>query len=425
MCMLARSRTCHIQAMKRSDIKRRPLSDTVLSSLEPEAKEYREKYGVDRIYLVVSPNGRKRWEMRHKKPDGKWSWLGLGGYPDVSAKRAREKALEILGMVSDGVDPLERKSRRVDLFRDVAEEWYQRKADQGRAELTLRKMRMYLDKDILPAIGSKPIASISRADCKALQQSVEARGAEVAAKKIRGWLNEIFDYAIAHDLIEDNPAINLRAIAKVAPKEKQFPHLLEEELPDFLRAMRNAPARIKVRTAVWMLLLTASRPHMVRSARWNDIDLDEATWRIPADVMKMDREHVTPLPRQVVAMLREVREVTGRSQWVFPGDGAKSAYLSHIAINRTVHAIGYKGRMTGHGSRHTASTLLREHGWPRDYVETQLAHKEKGVAGVYNKAMYLPQRAVMMQWYADYLGALEAGMTPEMREALDARVVRF
>ncbi|OPL21839.1 integrase, partial [Pseudomonas aeruginosa] len=122
--------------MKRSDIKRRPLSDTVLSSLEPEAKEYREKYGVDRIYLVVSPNGRKRWEMRHKKPDGKWSWLGLGGYPDVSAKRAREKALEILGMASDGVDPFEKKSRRVDLFRDVAEEWYQRKADQGRAELT-------------------------------------------------------------------------------------------------------------------------------------------------------------------------------------------------------------------------------------------------------------------------------------------------
>lgn len=411
--------------MKRSDIKRRPLSDTVLASLEPEAKEYREKYGVDRIYFVVSPNGRKRWEMRHKKADGKWSWLGLGGYPDVSAKLARDKALSILSESSTGVDPFAKKAKpSAGLFSELADEWYQRKVEHGRAELTLRKMRMYLEKDILPALGKKPVDAITRADCKALQQSVEGRGAEVAAKKIRGWLNEIFDYAIAHDLIEDNPAINLRAIAKVVPKEKQFAHLLEPELPAFLRALRQASCRIKVRTAIWMLLLTASRPHMVRSARWEDIDLDAGTWRIPDEVMKMGREHTTPLPTQVVAMLRELREVTGRSQWLFPGDGAKGAYLSHIAINRTMHVIGYKGKMTGHGSRHTASTLLREHGWPSDYVETQLAHKEKGVAGVYNKAMYLPQRTAMMQWYADYLEALEAGMTPERREALSARVRR-
>lgn len=411
--------------MKRADIKRRPLSDTVLSSLEPEVKEYREKYGVDRIYFVVSPSGRKRWELRHKKADGKWSWLGLGGYPDVSAKLAREKALSILGESSAGVDPFEKKARpKAPLFSDLAAEWYLRKVEQGRAELTLGKIRMYLDKDVLPALGKKPIDAITRADCKELQQSVEARGAEVAAKKIRGWLNEIFEYAIAHDLIEDNPAINLRAIAKAVPKEKQFAHLLEPELPEFLRALRQANCRIKVRTAIWMLLLTASRPHMVRSARWEDVDLEGGTWRISDEVMKMGREHTTPLPAQVVALLRELREVTGRSQWLFPGDGAKGAYLSHIAINRTMHVIGYKGKMTGHGSRHTASTLLREHGWPRDYVEAQLAHKEKGMAGVYNKAMYLPQRAAMMQWYADYLEALEAGMTPEVKAGFDARVSR-
>lgn len=411
--------------MKRSDIKRRPLSDTVLSSLEPEAKEYREKYGVDRIYFVVSPNGRKRWELRHKKADGKWSWLGLGGYPDTGAKLARDKAQSILGQSAEGFDPFDKKAKQqAGLFSALADEWYQRKVEQGRAELTLAKMRMYLDKDILPALGKKPVGDITRADCKALQQAVEGRGAEVAAKKIRGWLNEIFNYAIAHDLIDDNPAINLKAIAKVAPKEQQFAHLLEDDLPDFLRALRQAGCRAKVRTAIWMLLFTASRPHMVRSARWEDIDLDEAVWRIPDDVMKMGREHVTPLPRQVVAMLRELQPVTGRSQWVFPGDGSKSPYMSHIAINRTMHAIGYKGLMTGHGSRHTASTLLREHGWPRDYVETQLAHKEGGVAGVYNKAMYLPQRARMMQWYADYLEALEVGMKPERREELDAQVMR-
>lgn len=416
--------------MKRQDIKRRPLSDTVLSSLEPEAKEYRESYGIDRLYFVVSPNGRKRWEMRHKKPDGKWSWLGLGGYPDVSAKLAREKALATLDLASEGVDPFAykakertaKKSPGLGTFRFIAEEWYQRKVSAGRAALTLDKMRRYLDSDILPALGDKQIAEITRADCKDLQQSVEKRGAAVAAKKIRGWLNEIFNYAIAHDLVDNNPAANLRAIAKVAPKETPFPHLLEHELPAFLRALRQANCRIKVRTAFWMTLYTACRPHMARDAEWSQIDLKKGIWTIPEEVMKMGRPHVSPLPKQLVTMLKDLKEVTGKSRYLFPSDGAKSATMSQVAVNRNFIKSGYEGRMTGHGCRHTASTLLREHGWPSDFVETQLAHKEKGVAGVYNKAMYLSQRTVMMQWYADYLEALEAGMTPKMREEFDAKV---
>ncbi|AJE20698.1 tyrosine-type recombinase/integrase [Azotobacter chroococcum] len=138
--------------------------------------------------------------------------------------------------------------------------------------------------------------------------------------------------------------------------------------------------------------------------------------------MKARRDHVTPLCRQALEALREPHRMTGRGRYLFPGIGAKKPVISENTINLTLNKVGYKGRLIGHGSRHTASTLLREHGWEKDFVEAQLAHKEQGVAGVYNQAAYLEQRRAMLQWYADYLDALETGMTPAQRTDFDAMV---
>lgn len=416
--------------MKRSEIKRRPLADTVLSSLEPEAKEYREPYGVDRLYFVVGPNGRKRWEVRFKKENGKWGWHGLGGYPDVTAKKAREKAQATQALVSEGIDPIQHKvalkaardAAVIHPFRESVAYWYQRKVSDGLAESTLRLMRGYLDNDILPALGHKPIAEITPKDCAALQEKIEARGATNTRDKIRVALRQIFSQAIARGLCEVNPAAELVTIATKKPRAKPYPHLIEPELPAFLHAMRGSTSRTPARTATWLCLWTASRPGMVRWAEWSEFDLDAGLWTIPAEKMKMRRPHLVPLSRQALEALRELQRMTGRGRYLFPGIGAKQPVISENTINLTLRKIGYKGRLVGHGTRHTASTLLREHGWAKDHVETQLAHKEEGMAGIYNQAHYLPQRRAMMQWYADYLDCLADGMTPAQRTDFDRRV---
>ncbi|MCK2112457.1 MULTISPECIES: tyrosine-type recombinase/integrase [Pseudomonas] len=399
--------------MKRSQIKRRPLADTVLAALEPEAKEFRELYG-ENLYFRVKPNGGKSWQLRYKKPGGSWAWLGLGGYPEVSAALAKSKAAEHRKLVSQGIDPLEQKRAakaalevaRTRTFRSAAAGWLQSKTDQGLAKTTLEKMQTYLEKDILPALGDKLLDEITRNDCASLQASIEARGAHNVAEKCRSWLNQIFGRAIGLGLTENDPASRLRDIADAAPTTKQHPHLLEGELPDFIRALKNTTSRLPARTAAWLCIWTASRPGVVRFAEWSEFDLEAGVWMIPDEKMKMGRDHVSPLPLQAIAALKDLQRVTGRSRWLFPGVGPKNPMISENTINKVFAGIGYKGRLVGHGTRHTASTLLREHGWPKDHIEVQLAHKEAGVSGVYNKAQYLDKRSVMMQWYADYLDKL-------------------
>lgn len=415
--------------MKRSDIKRRPLADTVLATLEPEATAYREADGSG-LYFRVKPNGTKSWELRYKKPDGKWSWHGLGGYPELSGSRAREKAGEARKLLSCGVDPVAHKNAAkladaiaaANTFRAAAEEWYASKEADGKAESTLWRIRLYLDKDILPALGDKPLSEITRIDCAELQANIEARGAHNISAKVRGWVNQIFGRAIGRGLCENNPASNLVDIAAAAPKSKQHPHLLEPELPAFLHKLRATTSRLPARTATWMCLWTASRPGMVRWAEWAEVDFDNALWTIPAEKMKMRRDHVVPLSRQMIEVLRDLHRMTGRSRYLFPGIGPKKPVISENTINLTLAKVGYRGKLVGHGSRHTASTLLREHGWLKEHVEAQLAHKETGVSGIYNQAQYLPQRRAMMQWYADYLDGLAEGMTPGQRKEFDRQV---
>lgn len=268
---------------------------------------------------------------------------------------------------------------------------------------------MYLDKVILPALGSKALDEVTRLDCTKIQQSLEDKGAHVMAGKLRGWINQIFSLAIAEGKTNNNPASELKHVAVDRFTRGHYPHLLEPDLPGFLQALRNTNTRLITRTMVWLALRTACRPGMARYAEWSEIDLEQGLWTIPADKMKMRREHVIPLASQTLEELRELQEYTGHGRYLFPGYGSKNPTLSENTIKKVISQTPYAGRIVGHGFRHTASTLLREHGWPKDWVEAQLAHVEDGVAGVYNKAKYLEQRKTMMQWYADYLDALENG----------------
>lgn len=279
-----------------------------------------------------------------------------------------------------------------------------------------------MDNDILPAIGDKVITDVSRGDCAKIQAAIEKRGAHNTAEKARTWLNQIFGWAIAHGRTENNPASNLQDIAARAPAEKQYPHLMESDLPDFLRALRQSPSRMIALTAAWMVVRTSSRPGMVRFAEWDQFDFDAGIWSVPADIMKMNRDHLVPLPDVVIADLLDLRRLTGRGRYLFPSSGSKCPVISDATINKVFALVGYKGKMTGHGARHTCKTLLSEHGWPDAWSEMQLAHKKAGLREVYDKATYLEQRRVMMQWYSDYLDSLEVGMTEEAAIELKKRV---
>ncbi|WP_269503991.1 tyrosine-type recombinase/integrase [Burkholderia sp. IMCC1007] len=400
-----------------------PLTVREVEAARPRPKPYGVADG-DGLVLWVTPEGNKFWHFRYRL-HGKQPRISLGRYPDVTLQKARQQAAAYRTLVADGADP--RAKRRIarqradtsddGTFRAAAELWYKNKQDAGRSASTLSKIRTYLDKDILPELGSIKLVNITRADCARVQERFEKRDALNVSKKARGWLREIFSQAIARGKCEFNPASELKVISKAAPKAKPYPHLLESELPDFLRALEKSTSRLIAYVAAWMTIWTASRPGMVRYAEWTEVDLDEALWTISAEKMKMRRGHVTPLPSQLVKALRELKKLTGRHKYVFPGIGTKHEIISENTINLVFSKIGYKGRMVGHGTRHTASTLLREHGWIKDHVETQLAHLEEGTAGDYNHARYLRQRRAMMQWYADYLDALKTGMQPAQQQS--------
>ncbi|MFL9998193.1 integrase arm-type DNA-binding domain-containing protein [Paraburkholderia sediminicola] len=394
----------------------------------PTSRDYTLKDGRG-LFLFVPTDGPKCWHFRYSFA-GKQRRISFGTYPALSLQDARELTSTARTQLAHGTDPghHRRTARKLSketeekLFRSAAERWYKRKEVAGRASSTLGKMRTYLDKDILPEIGSMMLQDITRADCARVQERFEKRDALNVSKKARGWLREIFSQAIAEGRCEFNPASELKTIAKAAPKSRPYPHLLEPELPDFLRALGKSTSRLISYTAAWMTIWTASRPGMVRYAEWTEVDLDGALWTISAEKMKMRRLYVAPLPSQLVSALRELRKLTGRHRYLFPGIGTKHEVISENTINLVFSKIGYKGRMVGHGTRHTASTLLRDHGWEKDHVETQLSHLEGGIAGDYNHAKYLRQRREMMQWYADYLDALKTGMSPAQQATFARRV---
>lgn len=353
--------------------------------------------------------------------------MGLGPYPAVSAKAARKEAETCRELLATGVDPKTQRRQQKQLLkqdattlRTVATTWFTFKLDQGWSPATADKCQTYLDKDIFPRLGDTAVSLITRHDCNELMESIEARGALNVAKKVRQWLRSIFSFAIAKGYLDTNPASELNAVARKPPPAVHYPHLAEAELPHFLRLLRQLetenPRTYLTVTAAWVVLLTGNRPGVVRLAQWQEFDLDNALWTIPAQIMKSRRPHLVPLSRQVISRLRALQKATGRNPYLFPGRGnygkRDGSVISERTIGNRFNKIGYKNRMTAHGSRHTASTILNEHDWNPRWVDAQLSHKDSTgpkVRGEYNHAIYLEHRHEMMQWYADHLEALELG----------------
>lgn len=219
----------------------------------------------------------------------------------------------------------------------------------------------------------------------------------------------MFTYAIVTGRAEINPVADL-ASALATPKPQHFPHLLADELPAFLQALENYSGSPITRLATRILMLTGVRTIELRLAEWKEFDLDKGIWEVPKERMKMRRPHMVPLSTQVVEALREIQAATGRFSLVFPGRNDITKPMSEASINQVLKRIGYHGKATGHGFRHTMSTILHEQGFNTAWIEMQLAHVDKNsIRGTYNHAQYLENRREMMQWYADHIDSLSRG----------------
>lgn len=412
--------------MKRSQIKRRPLADTVLDSLEPEPKEYRELDG-DGLYFRVKPDGSKSWQLRYKKPDGKWSWLGLGGYGtgnhQLTGGQARQRVRALRDDTSkDGSLMATKRAQRAaeveaanNTFEHLAREWYAIKRKTWTDGTAVRTIGA-LEKHVFPVFGKRPYPGIMPMEWMEFLRSMEQTGIVEQTSRVRGMCREIYDLARVTGRALHNPLEGLHKFLLTKPVEN-FAHVSLDEMPALLRAIRAYPHAPDVRIGLHLLTMLACRPSELREARWAEFDLDAALWLIPAERMKRRREHLVPLPSQAVGLLRELRHLTGSYPLLFPGRGNTSKPRSNTVFLMALRRLGYEGRQTGHGFRHLASTILNEHGFDSQHVEAQLSHVKEGVRGVYDKSTYLEQRKVMMQWYADHLVTLAAGNVLELKRA--------
>lgn len=390
------------------------LSDTTIRTAKPKEKLYRltDAHG---LCLEVAPTGSKLWRYRYRF-DGKAKMLAIGTYPAVTLQKARQKRDEARQLLTDGIDPGEhrkatRQAQRADglTFETLAREWYEYNAPRW-AESTAYKAKLYMENDLIPGIGARPVKTITRPELVELVRRVEARGTLNAAAKIRQWLHQIFRFGLAKGVVEANPATDLDVVAAPPKATRHHPHVAFGELPELLGKIESTMLNTLTRCAIRLLVLTAVRPGELRQAPWSEFDLEGATWTIPKERMKARRPHVVPLPRQAVAILRQLREVTGNYPLVFAGQQNPERPMSENTINKALRLMGYEGRQTGHGFRHLLSTELNGRGYNRDWIERQLAHGDNDeIRDTYNHATYLEQRREMMQAWADSIDALCAG----------------
>lgn len=390
-----------------------PLSDTTIRTAKPKDKLYRLT-DANGLCLEVTPTGSKLWRYRYRF-NGSAKMLALGAYPSVTLLKARQLRDGARQLLIEGTDPGEQKktakqAQRVEglTFETLAREWFAYNAPRW-AESTTYKAKLYLENDLIPGIGSRPVKAITRPDLVDLVRKVEARGTLNAAGKIRQWLHQIFRYGLAKGVVDTNPATDLSVVAAPPKAARHHPHVTFAELPELLAKSEAANIHSLTRHAIRLLTLTAVRPGELRQAPWAEFDLERATWTIPAERMKARRPHVVPLPRQAVAILRQLQEVTGRYELVFAGANPQRP-MSENTVNKALRLMGYEGRQTGHGFRHLLSTELNGRGYNKDWIERQLAHGDSDeIRGTYNHAAYVEQRREMMQAWADSIDAACAG----------------
>ena len=369
------------------------------------------------MYLQVHTKGARYWRYDYRFA-GKRRTLALGVYPEVSLKQAREKHQEARNKLSQGIDPSEvRKVEKLtrylavaESFEAVAREWFNQIMPNKSESYRVRTGRI-LEKDLYPALGSRPIKSITALELLSALRRIEGRGAYDIAHRAKQTAGQIFRYAVATGRAERDLSGDLKGALKPRRQKKHHAAITDPtELGHLLVAIDGFQGTFVVKTALLLSPLLFQRPGEIRSMEWDEVDWDEARWEIPAQKMKMGQAHIVPLSTQAQDLLRELQRLTGRGRYVFPSARGASRCLSDNATRVALRTLGYdKETVTPHGFRATARTILDEVlGYRIDWIEHQLAHAVKDPNGrAYNRTKHLEGRTKMMQAWADYLDKLK------------------
>ena len=376
------------------------------------------------LYLLLHPNGSKYWRMKYRFM-GKEKLLALGVWPSVSLTEARKKRNESKLILKSGADPSMAKKnqkltqyiRQSNTFGSVTEEWLEMKQKEWRSTYfddTKRTIEIHL----LPDLGQRPIAEITSPEVLSVLKKIEEQGKLEAASRSRQKCGAIFRYANLKQLCAHNPVSNLKG-ALASPQKKKFNSITPKDLPQFLLKLEEYDGAIITKLALRFIMLTLARTAEVRFALWDEFDLEaaEPTWRIPAERMKMNQEHLVPLSRQTSVVIGEVRRFTQGDKYVFHQLNNPNKPMSENTMLYAMYRMGYHSRATVHGLRATMSTLLNEKGHNPDVIEHLLSHQDPNkVRAAYNRAEYLSERRITLQWLADHLDSLYT--KAQLREAL-------
>lgn len=385
------------------------LTDIKLRSIKSKDKPYKLSDGQG-LYLLVNPKGNKYWRYKYRL-NGKEKLCALGVYPDIPLKEAREKCLEARKLIREGIDPVqvrnEKKQHQIaaseNSFENIARTWHtDQKASwtPHHAANVIKRM----ETDIFPKLGHRSITDIKPIELLSAIKEVEKRGAMDIARRLLQTCGQIYRYAIIHRQVEYDITVGLKDGLSKPGKKKHHPSLTEKDLPEFLERLDAYDGELQTKLALELLLLTFVRTTELIGIKWQEIDYAKREIKIPAERMKMKEDHIVPLSNQALAVIEQLKGLTGHKEYVFPSHTNPKNYMSNNTMLYAMYRMGYHSRATPHGFRATASTILHEHGFNSDIIELQLSHAERNkVKASYNFAKRLPERHKMMQWWADYL----------------------
>jgi len=394
------------------------LTDAFLKGLKPleKQKDYPDGSGLN---LRVKVNGTKQWLYRYRRPHtGVSNSISLGLYPQVSLKQARAERQTLRDLLDRGIDPSQDRQDKwlmqgmaaANNFEAVAREWF-KGWSANKSPATITKAIRRLELDIFPHLGAKPINEITSPQILMVVKKIESRGALDIAERAYQRCGQIFRYGVAHGFCERNPVADVKPSDFMKARERTNQARVDaKDLPDLLRKIDAYQGSELTRLAIQLMAHVFVRTSELINAKWSEIDLVAKEWRIPPERMKMRDPHIIGLSTQAVAILTRLKEITGGREFVFPSVTKPRQSMSNNTILGALKRMGYLGKMTGHGFRGVASTILHEQGYPHEHIEIQLAHAPRNqVSASYNHAKYLSQRAQMMQDWSNYLDAVKQG----------------
>ena len=388
----------------------KPLTNTEVSQAKPKDKEYNLSDGGG-LALRVKPNGTKTWLFNYYHPyTNKRNNISFGTFPTVSLKQARDSRDSSRVLLSQDIDPKthrENTKRQLqqehsNTLQKVATDWFAVKETSltpAYAEDVFRS----LTKHIFPSLGKTPITKVNAVDVIKVLKPLSAAGSLETVKRLCQRLNQIMTFAVNTGVVNSNP---LAGISKAfeAPMKKNMPTIRPADLPILIKALNTASIKIVTRCLIEWQLHTMVRPGEAAGARWEEIDLNNKLWTIPAERMKKKREHIVPLTEQVVQLLELMQPISGHREFVFPGDRNPRRHANESTANLALKRMGFHKKLVAHGLRSLASTTLNEQGHDADLIESALAHTDRNsVRGAYNRSEYLERRRRLMYSWSNHI----------------------